>query len=200
MKAGVRRVLMGASVMMGYARTVSIFRAWEMASSWVRACRPVPMMPTVLASARASRRVARPLAAPVRICDTRSGNPSSLSGGDNQCDARTVASGQVLTINVAGLAGVPSDSSAVVINLTAVNSSTTTFLTVFPGPTQPFSSDLDPTRNSVQANLFQFGASTKGERGNGLPVEGQLDRLGRAHAGVLQAHAKTSTMVPRGTS
>src|ERR1700722_2660803 len=52
------------------ARTLSIFRAWEMASSWVRAWRPVPMMPTVLASARARSRVARPLAAPVRIWPT----------------------------------------------------------------------------------------------------------------------------------
>lgn len=101
-------------------------------------------------------------AAPVRICDTRSGNPSSLSGGDNQCDARTVASGQVLTVNVAGLAGVPSDATAAVINLTAVNSSTTTFLTVFPGPTRPFSSDLDPTRSSVQANLTVASLSGTG--------------------------------------
>jgi hypothetical protein len=101
-------------------------------------------------------------AAPVRICDTRAGNPSGLSGGDNQCASRTVASGQVLTVNVAGLAGVPSDATAAVINLTAVNPSTTTFLTVFPGPTRPFSSDLDPTGSSVQANLTVAALSGTG--------------------------------------
>jgi hypothetical protein len=101
-------------------------------------------------------------AAPVRICDTRAGDPSGLSGADDQCDARTIASGQVLTVNVAGLAGVPSDASAAVINLTAVNPSTTTFLTVFPGPTRPFSSDLNPTFGSVQANLTVATLSSTG--------------------------------------
>ena len=75
--------------------------------------------------------------APVRICDTRPGNPSGLSGGADQCDGRTLGPAGSDTIQVTGLAGVPSDARAVVVNLTAVFPTADTFLTVFPGPTRP---------------------------------------------------------------
>ena len=62
---------------------------------------------------------------PYRICDTRAGNPSSLSGTDNQCLGETLGAGGTLTIQVAGTnpsgttsGGVPASGvSAVVLNV-----------------------------------------------------------------------------------
>jgi len=91
--------------------------------------------------------------APVRICDSRSGNPSNLTGSAAQCTAKTIGSGQNLTLNVSGLAGVPSNATAVVVNLTGVAPTASTFLTVFPSTPIPFVSDLNPVAGEVRANL-----------------------------------------------
>jgi hypothetical protein len=97
-------------------------------------------------------------AAPVRICDTRPGNPSSLTGAEAQCNGvsnagKTIGSGKTLTLNVTGLAGVPSNAKAVVVNLTAVDPTAQTFLTVFPALPRPNVSDLNPAPKTVRANL-----------------------------------------------
>jgi hypothetical protein len=91
--------------------------------------------------------------APVRICDTRAGNPSQLSGSANQCNGKTIDSSGNLTLQVAGLAGVPAGAKAVVVNLTAVSPTMPTYLTVYPGPTLTTSSDLNPAAGEVRANL-----------------------------------------------
>jgi hypothetical protein len=93
--------------------------------------------------------------APVRICDTRPGNPSGLSGGANQCNGRTLSAGGIDTINATGLAGVPPAAAAVVVNLTAITPTLATFLTVFPPWTAspPFVSDLNPAAHDVRGNL-----------------------------------------------
>jgi hypothetical protein len=91
--------------------------------------------------------------APVRICDTRAGNPSGLSAGAAQCNGQTLGPGATHVLAVSGLAGVPTGAKAVVVNLTAVTPSLGTFLTVFPGPTQPFVSDLNPAAHDVKGNL-----------------------------------------------
>ncbi len=92
--------------------------------------------------------------APVRICDTRPGNPSGLSGLYDQCDGETIGPGSTLSVKVAGLGGVPaSGASAVVVNLTAVAPTAPTYLTVFPGPTLPLVSDLNPAAGAVKGNL-----------------------------------------------
>jgi hypothetical protein len=101
-------------------------------------------------------------AAPARICDTRAGNPSQLSGGSDQCDARTIGPGGTLTLQVSGLAGVPSDAKAVVVNLTGVTPTAPTFLTVYPGPSRPFASDLNPGPGQVCANLTVATLSANG--------------------------------------
>jgi hypothetical protein len=102
-------------------------------------------------------------AAPVRICDTRAGNPSGLSGGANQCLAKTIGSAKTLTLNVTGLAQVPSNAKAVVVNLTAVAPSAPTFLTVFPNtPPVPLVSDLNPVTGEVRANLAVATLSATG--------------------------------------
>jgi hypothetical protein len=100
--------------------------------------------------------------APARICDTRSGNPSGLTGSATQCDGKTVGTNSFLTLNVTGLAGVPSDATAVVVNLTGVAPSLPTFLTVYPGPTIPFTSDLDSAAGEVMANMTVATLSSDG--------------------------------------
>jgi hypothetical protein len=94
--------------------------------------------------------------APVRVCDTRA--PSSFSP-QNQCSNQHVGSGtgQELTLKVtnggAVSDGVPATATAVVVNLTGIDPTAATFLTVFPGPILPNSSDLNPAAGETRANL-----------------------------------------------
>ncbi|MGP0029866.1 MAG: hypothetical protein ACLPVF_05110 [Acidimicrobiales bacterium] len=102
-------------------------------------------------------------AAPVRICDTRAGNPSGLSGGAAQCNgAGPAGGGQTLTIQVTGLASVPSSATAVVVNLTGVGPSAQTHLTVFPTPPVPTTSDLNLSPGMTRANLVVATLSPTG--------------------------------------
>jgi hypothetical protein len=103
-----------------------------------------------------------PESSPVRICDSRPGNPSGLTGTATQCDGQTIGAGKTLTLQVTGLAGVPADAKAVVINLTGVLPTAPTYLTVFPGPSRPFASDLNPPQGGVQANLTVATLSSSG--------------------------------------
>jgi len=86
--------------------------------------------------------------APYRICDTRAGNPSGLSGVDlSQCEGKTLVAGtssQTLTIQVAGTSpsnspgtgGVPSDATAAVLNVTVIGASAPSYVTVYPAGSQ----------------------------------------------------------------
>jgi hypothetical protein len=102
--------------------------------------------------------------APVRICDTRTGNPSNLVAPYTQCNGETIGSGRTLTLNVAGLAGVPATgASAVVVNLTGVSPSVASFLTVFPTTLpSPLVSDLNEVPAEVKANLAVATLSPSG--------------------------------------
>jgi hypothetical protein len=95
-------------------------------------------------------------AAPLRICDTRSQSPS------NVCTGKSIGQGGPLTLNVAGLVGVPANATAVVVNLTGVTPPEATFLTVFPGPRQPSTSDLNLSTGDVRANLVVAKLSSNG--------------------------------------
>ncbi|MDO8392323.1 MAG: Ig-like domain-containing protein, partial [Actinomycetota bacterium] len=77
----------------------------------------------------------------VRALDTRESSP--------------VGSGSTITLDLAGRIGLPpAGLGAVVLNLTAVNATHNTFLTVFPdGSPLPNTSDLNPTPGSVIPNL-----------------------------------------------
>ena len=104
--------------------------------------------------------------APVRICDTRAGNPSGLTGTADQCDNRTIGQAGSDTIQVSGLsglAGVPNNATAVVVNLTAVSPTTGTFLTVFPNLPRPLVSDLNPAAGDVKGNLTVATLSSSGK-------------------------------------
>ncbi len=98
---------------------------------------------------------------PYRICDTRSGNPSNLSGLDlTQCEGKTLGPSSSLTIQAAGTnpsgatsGGVPTGASAVVLNVTVTNTTATSYLTAYPaGVTQPLSSNLNWVANETVPN------------------------------------------------
>jgi hypothetical protein len=97
-----------------------------------------------------------PEVAPVRVCDTRAVTSFSPQ---NQCSNQhlTSGTGNELTLKVTNGGAVsdevPSNATAVVVNLTGIAPSASTFLTVFPGPTLPNSSDLNPAAGETRANL-----------------------------------------------
>ncbi len=83
---------------------------------------------------------------PVRICDTRPGNPSGLTGIDAQCNGDTLNPRSQLKVKVAGAGGLPSSGvSAVIINLTASGGSSSGYLSVNPASTPPTTSDVNWT-------------------------------------------------------
>jgi hypothetical protein len=83
---------------------------------------------------------------PVRICDTRPGNPSKLSGAQAQCNNNTLSPLSQITIKVEGVGGLPSSGiSAVMINLTAANAGSSGYLSVNPASRPPTTSDVNWT-------------------------------------------------------
>ena len=88
---------------------------------------------------------------PSRICDTRPGNPSKLSGiALSQCQGRTLVGGTALSIQVTGIGGVPLTADAVVMNVTATDPTATGYVAVWPGG-KPFyiSSSLNFVKGAV---------------------------------------------------
>jgi hypothetical protein len=101
--------------------------------------------------------------APVRICDTRLGNPSTLNGSNAQCNGLSLGAGATRTVQVSGIAGVPAGATAVAINLTAVTPSAPTFLTVYPNTLpDPLVSDLNEVHGDVRANMVVATLSSSG--------------------------------------
>ncbi len=103
--------------------------------------------------------------APARICDTRPGNPSQLSGAAAQCLGKTLSAGAPLVIQVAGLGGAPSSGIlAAVLNVTVTGPSTAGYLTVYPaGQPVPLASNLNFGAGETVANLVQVGVSSQGQ-------------------------------------
>ena len=106
-------------------------------------------------------------AAPTRICDTRVGNPSGLTGGASQCNGTgnsgaPIGPHQSLTLNVARLGGVPTGATAVVLNVTAIYPTASTYLAIFPGNVQTGISDLNPIPGGVEPNLVAVAISASG--------------------------------------
>jgi hypothetical protein len=107
---------------------------------------------------------------PTRICDTRLGNPSRLSGPEAQCNSKTLGPATTLTVNVAGVGPVPSESStstppaAVVLNVTVTHTTTPGYLTVWPtGDSRPTSSDLNWKAGETVPNLVVATLGTGGQ-------------------------------------
>lgn len=83
--------------------------------------------------------------APTRLLDTRIGTGAPQ---------RRVGAGQEITLQVTGLAGVPAGARAVALNVSAVQPTQQTFLTVYPsGESRPEASSLNPDPGAVSANL-----------------------------------------------
>lgn len=91
-----------------------------------------------------------------RICDTRAGNPSNLSGSAAQCNGKTMASNATLTISTAqtfGSTTIPSTARALVLDVVAVNEQQSGYLTVYPiGYSQPNTSSLNYEASTVTNN------------------------------------------------
>jgi hypothetical protein len=100
---------------------------------------------------------------PVRICDTRPGNPSRLSGLAAQCNGRTLEGGEVLSVQAAGLAGVPSGSSGILATVTVTGGSESGYLTIYPPGSRPVASDLNWVPGETIAN---FGLISLGSDGS----------------------------------
>jgi hypothetical protein len=91
-------------------------------------------------------------AAPMRVLDTRNG-----TGGP----AERFEIGETRTVAVAGVAGVPDDASAVVVNITATQAQAAGYVRAFPsGIATPEASSLNFTERGDRANLavVQVGA------------------------------------------
>jgi hypothetical protein len=104
-------------------------------------------------------------ATPVRLADTRAGNPSNLSSALSALyTGKTLGAGGVLTMQVTGNANVPTTAKSVVLNLTATNvSANGDFLTLYPtGGSLPTASDLNPGGGGTQANLVVVQLSPSG--------------------------------------
>ena len=95
------------------------------------------------------------LAAPGRAMDTRPGTlgyAESAFGGTGR--TTPVPAGAELAVQVAGLGGVPSTATAVVMNVTGVAPSRSTFLTAFPdGQALPDASSVNLKAGATVANL-----------------------------------------------
>jgi hypothetical protein len=100
---------------------------------------------------------------PKRIMDSRGGTGTA---------ARPLGAGEVRDLVVRGVGGIPANATAVIANVTGTQSTTGTYLTVFPtGVTQPTSSNInldpaDPAPNLVMMAIGKNGSiSIFNERG-----------------------------------
>ncbi len=102
---------------------------------------------------------------PARICNTQNGNVN-----DAGCSKGLIPAGSSLNIAVDGIDGVPPltgphTPTAVVINVTAVNATTGTFVTVYPGPVgaaAPNASDLNEPTFEPVTNLVVVEVGSDG--------------------------------------
>ena len=95
-----------------------------------------------------------PLSRPFRVCNTQNGNPAD-GGETTGCVKAMVPGGTALNIDVTGIDGIPQEGltgapTAIVANVTAVNATTGTFITVYPGP------NTSPVPNASDLNVSSF--------------------------------------------
>lgn len=100
---------------------------------------------------------------PERICDTRAGNPSSLTGPAAQCNGRTLAASSPLSIQATGIGGVPTAGvSAVALKVTVARPKQSGYLTVYPAGKPPMSSNIDFARGTTVPNEVVVPVSSTG--------------------------------------
>jgi hypothetical protein len=92
--------------------------------------------------------------APVRLLDTRSGNGAARS---------QLGQGSVIDVQIAGRGGVPSNATAIMVNLTITGPTTSSFLTVWPsGSARPDVSNLNWIQGRTIANFASVPLSRDG--------------------------------------
>jgi hypothetical protein len=151
--------------------------------------RPAPVPPPAVDAARYV-----PLE-PTRLFDTRPGSEPAGPKG-------LVSAGETLTVQVAGIAGVPGEAVAVALNVTATEAAGAGYVTVWPADQpRPEASNLNLTASGqTRANLVTVPVSATGrvslyaERGAHLiaDVAGYYERVGSA-----QAAGRIVTVPPR---
>lgn len=113
-----------------------------------------PPPPSVALGPRAAGAGLYTAAAPQRILDTRIGLGASVV---------RVPAGGVLTLTVAGAAGVPANATAVAINLTVVDPCGAGFVTAYPcGSARPTASNVNVVAHTPSSNLAVVGVGTGG--------------------------------------
>ena len=87
---------------------------------------------------------------PTRLMDTR-----------NKLGGSTVGEGQTQTLAIAGLAGVPAGATSVALNVTVVNPTHSSFLTVWPANTaRPTASNLNFVAGQIVPNMVTVGLNS----------------------------------------
>jgi hypothetical protein len=105
---------------------------------------------------------------PYRVCDTR---PTSVTGYGTECSGHAIGQGGTLDVQITGVSGgagesVPADAQSVVLNVTAIGGSATTYLTAYPaGAAVPNASNLNVTPGINQANLVVVALGGGGQVG-----------------------------------
>jgi YVTN family beta-propeller protein len=96
---------------------------------------------------------------PVRVADTRSGSNEPYSG-------QTLKPQSSLNVQItnANNDNIPTDATAVVVNVTAVNPTQTSYLTVWPtGTSPPLASNLNFNAGQIVPNLVEIELGTNGQ-------------------------------------
>ena len=89
---------------------------------------------------------------PCRVFDTRTGTGSCLNAPG--APKAVIAADSSIAVKVTGMGGVPDTATAVVLNVTAVDASATTFVTVWPdGDARPLASNLNVSSKPAVPNL-----------------------------------------------
>ena len=89
---------------------------------------------------------------PCRLFDTRTG--TGVCSGAQTIPAAPLVGGTPLPVQVAGVGSIPADATAVVLNVTGLQGTADTFVTVWPdGTNRPLTSNLNLVQGSARPNL-----------------------------------------------
>ncbi len=92
--------------------------------------------------------------APCRVFDTRRHTSSTACAAAPVLPAVALGAGQTVTVPLTGVAGIPADATAVVLNVTAVGATRSTYVSTYPaGSPRPLVSNLNVNSASAVANL-----------------------------------------------
>jgi hypothetical protein len=100
---------------------------------------------------------------PSRICDTRSGNPSGLSGTAAQCNGTnntgdTLGAATALTFGVTDVGNVPTGAAAVQLNVAVTDTTASSYIQCYPAGSPPSSSTPTVNQNWVAGETLSTKA------------------------------------------